>query len=925
DPVFNSVTGQHENPRPEDVSDAEVRRWIQRMDVVENVGGYNALIDRVGADLVSRRRGLRVIRLAKRLYGATPDKTTFDDLAWLAGQLDPVSSNISQASLSRIVANFEGRADGDATFSEVDDLVSLAGRAREFLGRVDGDPKAALEAIWNADKSWLLMGKRLGMLETTARVKNDEQLAEWARELLVEIEDARSVVVREPAESQARLNAVVLPSFLTKIAERFEGGWSGLAAEIGLGDEARLPADYEQSLLNLAELYWETGPDLYELGNAVPGMRRLRMLIGFGFEDGREGAAFYKRTVDDLQSLAAELSGQRGNPQAGGQKPASGAVQLRRWLARMDLVHELGGVGAVVGEIGADLASGRRLLPIIRLAEEFYGKRPGVETLRGLAWVANQLDPQSSNISPVSLSRMVAGFEGRADGYALRSDVQRLVELAGKAREFFDRVDGDPKEALEEIWKADRRWERMKNQLTEVEKAARVKHDAQLAEWARGLLVQFEGARSVVVREPAESQARLNAVVLTPFVTMIAERFGGGWSEVAAEVGLGNEIGLPADYRQSLLNLAGLYWEIDSGFFINDNAMPGMRRLRMLIDAGFDDGREGAACYARTMDDLRRLLADLSAQMFNSYTEQDELRSPANVGVLEIRRWLGRMDLVHDLGGVAAIVGEIGTELVGGWRLFSVLQSADQLYGERLGIGTLRDVARELRVAEARKSLGQNESRQAELAMSLKRAESRQAELAAVSVRNAGEDVELDSLRERIGALRAEIGELAGRVEAEQGVLEGLVNDARQARGQDDVVTRGRKRTNEELPGSAESPSAEASSSVDRRVRLRVDAPVELQKMAGLIRRMDAHLAALPADFRPDVRSEVEAARRWAQLESWSQEQVSLFRSTLPGMEVAARWLRGVELSGAGASSSAGEDLRGAGSAGVSGAGVEGQ
>ncbi|MGW3473758.1 hypothetical protein ACWDKQ_36185, partial [Saccharopolyspora sp. NPDC000995] len=345
--------------------------------------------------------------------------------------------------------------------------------------------------------------------------------------MLVEIEDARSVVVRQPAESQARLNAVVLAPFVTMIAERFEGGWRKVAAEIGLGNGTELPADYRQSLENLADLYCQVDPNLSGFDQASLWMRRIRVLIDAGFDDGKVGAAFYKRTMGELQSLVAELFGPVFNPRTGQQElelrsPSEvGVKKIRRWLKLMDLVDNFGGVGTVVGAVGADLVGGRRLFPVIRLADELYGKRPGVETLRGLAWLANQLDPVSSNISLASLAGMVADFEGRADGYATFSEVHDLVSLAGRAREVLGR-----KGALEAIWKADRRWERTKDRLAELETTALDESDEQTAQWAMGLLfAEFENARSVVVGQPEESQARLNALVLTPFLTKIAEGF----------------------------------------------------------------------------------------------------------------------------------------------------------------------------------------------------------------------------------------------------------------------------------------------------------------------------------------------------------------------------------------------------------------
>ncbi len=434
DPVFNPVTGQHGAPAPADLPDAEVHRWIERMDVVDNVGGYHALVNRIGADLVNRRRLFPVIRLAKRLYGATPGMKTFDDLAWLAGQLDPVSSNISWLSLTNMVADLDGRADEYASRLEVRELVGLAGRAREVLGRLgsvqsdaDADgvervsPVQALEEMWKADVPWRRMRARLAAAAETARGRENEQLAEWARGLLVELEDAQSVVVREPAESQGRLNAVnavVLPSFVTMIAEPFGGGWREVAAEIGLGEGTELPADYRQSLENLAELYWEVDPDLLGLDEALLWMRRVRVLIDAAFGDTGEGAAFYKRTIDDLRILVAVAYGPVFNPRTGQQELWSpGDVEvgdIRHWLGLMDVVHDLGGYHEFVGAIGADLVGGRRLFPVISLAQELYLKTVDMDTFHNLAWLANQFDAESSTISLLSsLTRMVAGF--RAD------------------------------------------------------------------------------------------------------------------------------------------------------------------------------------------------------------------------------------------------------------------------------------------------------------------------------------------------------------------------------------------------------------------------------------------------------------------------------------------------------------------------------
>ncbi|QIZ33449.1 hypothetical protein [Saccharopolyspora sp. ASAGF58] len=715
EPVFNHVTGQREKPRPENVSDDEIRRWIEPMELVHYVGGYRKLVGEIGADLVSGRRLLRVVRVAYELYDENPDMATLRSLAWLASQLDPVSSNISLSSLAKMVARFE-RRDGGAFDSEVRDLVKLAGRARDVLGRLDsvqvdadadGDQQVraekALEAMWKADKRWRRVEGRLAGFAIPGPAR-DEQTVQWARGL-AGFEDARAVVVREPAESQALLDAVVLTPFVTGIAEWFGGDWGAVAAEVGLGDVTNLPADYRESLLNLAALHWDTQPIL--LRNAVPVMRRLRLLIDAGLDDGREGAARYARTVDDLRALVAELP--VFDPQTGRQlrlrsTRAVGDVEIYLWLDRMDVVHDLGGVGAVVGAVGADLVGGRRFFPVITLAQQLYGQNPDMATLRSLAWLASQLDPVSSNISWLYLAKMVARFEGRG-GRAFPSEVRDLVSLAERARLVLGRLDsvqadadayadGDqqvgPEKALEAMWKADKRWRRVEGRLATLAIPGPGR-DEQTVRWARGLLAGFEDARAVVVREPAESQARLNAVVLTPFVTRIAEGFGGDWRAVAAEVGLGDVTNLPADYRESLLNLAALYWETEPILF--DNAVPVMRRLRLLIDAGLSDGREGAARYARTVDELRSLVADLRVFELQAGRQQ-HLRSPGPVTGEEIRSWLWRMDLVHDLGGVGAVVGAVGADLVGGRRFLPVIALAQQLYNARRpGMATLRGLA----------------------------------------------------------------------------------------------------------------------------------------------------------------------------------------------------------------------------------------
>ncbi|WP_010316538.1 hypothetical protein [Saccharopolyspora spinosa] len=167
------------------------------------------------------------------------------------------------------------------------------------------------------------------------------------------------------------------------------------------------------------------------------------------------------------------------------------------------------------------------------------------------------------------------------------------------------------------------------------------------------------------------------------------------------------------------------------------------------------------------------------------------------------------MDLVHDLG-YRKLVREIGEDLVGGRRLFPVIRMANELYGAWPEIGTLRDLARDLRVAEARDSVQQLTARKVELEESLDLAESVPEVLATGSIWTSLLNPD---------DLRAQIGELAGRVEAERGVLDGLVSDVREEGGQDDTDPRGRERTAEDLTGDAESPGAGASSSAGAGLR----------------------------------------------------------------------------------------------------------
>ncbi|WP_190812992.1 WXG100-like domain-containing protein [Saccharopolyspora pogona] len=68
--------------------------------------------------------------------------------------------------------------------------------------------------------------------------------------------------------------------------------------------------------------------------------------------------------------------------------------------------------------------------------------------------------------------------------------------------------------------------------------------------------------------------------------------------------------------------------------------------------------------------------------------------------------------------------------------------------------------------------------------------------------------------------------------------------------------------------------------------------PAVVVELSGLVGRMEEHFAALPADFRPDVRAQVAAARAAVQQEAWTPEQLRRIGSRLRGMRAAEQWLR---------------------------------
>ncbi|MEV0705422.1 hypothetical protein AB0I53_46970 [Saccharopolyspora sp. NPDC050389] len=87
--------------------------------------------------------------------------------------------------------------------------------------------------------------------------------------------------------------------------------------------------------------------------------------------------------------------------------------------------------------------------------------------------------------------------------------------------------------------------------------------------------------------------------------------------------------------------------------------------------------------------------------------------------------------------------------------------------------------------------------------------------------------------------------------------------------------------------------------------------PAVVVALAGLVERMEGHLAALPADFRPDVRAQVAVARAMVQQEGWTPADLRWTSSHLMGMRAAEQWSREAaelaeSLSGGGGSSFAG-------------------
>ncbi|SDZ38278.1 hypothetical protein SAMN05216215_106629, partial [Saccharopolyspora shandongensis] len=70
--------------------------------------------------------------------------------------------------------------------------------------------------------------------------------------------------------------------------------------------------------------------------------------------------------------------------------------------------------------------------------------------------------------------------------------------------------------------------------------------------------------------------------------------------------------------------------------------------------------------------------------------------------------------------------------------------------------------------------------------------------------------------------------------------------------------------------------------------------PPVIVELAGLVGLMEEHLAALPADFRPDVHAQVAVARQWAQLGRWTPEDLHRIGLNLEQARAAEQWLRNV-------------------------------
>ncbi|SDZ48294.1 hypothetical protein SAMN05216215_10809, partial [Saccharopolyspora shandongensis] len=182
----------------------------------------------------------------------------------------------------------------------------------------------------------------------------------------------------------------------------------------------------------------------------------------------------------------------------------------------------------------------------------------------------------------------------------------------------------------------------------------------------------------------------------------------------------------------------------------------------------------------------------------------------------------------------------------------------------------------------------------------LEELQARQAALEALTEWKGGLQANRDALPEDLAAVRSELlagvrGEwegLRGRIEAVQAELAEIA---------DDGLRREQVREGESVSGEGQaaalSAGGSAVGSVPGGASAEVVRPAVVVELAGLVGRMEEHLAALPADFRPDVRAQVAAVREVAEWERWTPEELHSLDSKLEEVRQVEEYLAAAALS----------------------------
>ncbi|MEV5544018.1 hypothetical protein AB0L13_45185, partial [Saccharopolyspora shandongensis] len=198
-----------------------------------------------------------------------------------------------------------------------------------------------------------------------------------------------------------------------------------------------------------------------------------------------------------------------------------------------------------------------------------------------------------------------------------------------------------------------------------------------------------------------------------------------------------------------------------------------------------------------------------------------------------------------------------------------------------------------------------NEERERDLRVvrlrgALEELQARQAALEALTEWKGGLQADRDALPEDLAAVRSELlagvrGEwegLRGRIEAVQAELAEIA---------DDGLRREQVREGESVSGEGQaaalSAGGSAAGSLPGGASAEVVRPAVVVELAGLVGRMEEHLAALPANFRPDVRDGVDTARQWVQLGSWTPEDLDWIELNLEQARATEEYLRNVRSS----------------------------